>query len=321
MQQMDDEINLLDYWRVVWKRKVLIVLIGFITVTATAFHTLSIKDIYQSTAVITPISSKEGGGGGLSALAQSFGGLPGISLPGSSSASEIVNLLKSNILREKVIERYNLLPVLFYEKWDDEKKDWKKGEKSGFTLNPLVLIQKVVAAVKPKTQNPKPKTQDDGIPTIWDGLRTLNGIVKVNNNAKDSTITISVEFYDPEAAEKMVEYFLATLTDHMSGEAKRVARTNRKYIEEQLWATTDPLIKQKLYNLIAQQIETSMMSEVKENFAFKVIDPPKVPDKRIKPKRTHIVMRNLIVSLFAGVLLVFFLEYIEKVRSQGGKDV
>lgn len=321
IQQFDDEINLLDYWRVVWKRKVLIILIAFITVTATAFYTLSIKDIYQSTAVITPISSKDGGGGGLSALAQSFGGLPGISLPSSSSASEIVNLLNSNILREKVIERYNLLPVLFYEKWDDEKKDWKKGEKSGFTLNPLVLIQKVVAAVKPKTQNPKPKTQDDGIPTIWDGLRTLNGIVKVNNNAKDSTITISVEFYDPEAAEKMVEYFLATLTDHMSGEAKRVARTNRKYLEEQLWATTDPLIKQKIYNLIAQQIETSMMSEVKENFAFKVIDPPKVPDEKIRPKRAQMVRISFVAGLFAAVFLAFFLEYIKKVRGQGGKDV
>ncbi|MEK7850353.1 MAG: Wzz/FepE/Etk N-terminal domain-containing protein, partial [Deltaproteobacteria bacterium] len=323
VHQLDDEINLLDYWRVVWKRKVLIILTGFITVISTIIYTLTLTDIYQSTAIITPISSKEGGGGGLSVLAQQFGGLPGISLPGSSSASEIVNLLKSNILREKVIERYNLLPVLFYEKWDDEKKDWKKGDKSGFTLNPLVLIQKVVIAVKPKTQNPKLKIQDqnNGIPTVWDGLRMFNGIVKISNNAKDSAITISVEFHDPEMAEKMVEYFLATLTDHMSGEAKRVARTNRKYLEEQLWATTDPLIKQKIYNLIAQQIETSMMSEVKENFAFKVIDPPKAPDKKIKPKRAQMVMISFVTALFAAVFMAFFLEYIEKMRDQGGKDV
>lgn len=317
IQQFDDEINLLDYWRVVWKRKVVIILIVFITVTATAFYALSIKDIYQSTAVITSISSKEGGGGGLSALAQQFGGLPGISLPGSSSASEIVNLLKSNILREKVIERYNLLPILFYGKWDDEKKDWKKEGKGGLSL----VIQKVVAAIKPKAQNPKSKTQDGEIPVVWDGLRMLNKIVKVSDNKKDNTISISVELHDPEAAAKMVEYFLATLTDHMSGEAKRVARTNRKYLEEQLWATTDPLIKQKIYNLIAQQIETSMMSEVKENFAFKVIDPPKAPDKRIKPKRSQLVMISFIAALFAAVFLAFFLEYIEKVRGSGGRDV
>ena len=319
IEPMDDEINLLDLWRVIWKWKILISLLVLTSVFSTALYSLYMKDIYSSTVVITPISSKEGGGGGLSSLAQQFGGLPGISLPGSSSSSEIVNLLKSNILREKVIERYNLLPVLFYEKWDEGKKDWKKGEKSGFSLNPYMSIQKVVAAIKPKTQNAKPKTQDqnDGNPTVWDGLRMLHVMVKMNNNAKDNTITVSVDFHDPETAARMVEYFLTTLTDHMSGEAKRVASTNRRYLEEQLEATADPLIRQKIYNLIAQQIETSMMSEVKENFAFKVIDPPKVPDKKIRPRRRLMVMLSLVASLFAGILVAFFLESIDKVRRQG----
>mgnify|MGYP001582039364 CR=1 FL=1 len=321
IQQFDDEINLLDYWRVIWKRKVMITLVVVIIVLATTTLSIFMTNIYQSTAIITPISSKEGSGGSLSsALAQQFGGLPGISLPGSSSASEIVNLLKSNILREKIIDRYNLLPVLFYEKWDDEKKDWKKEGKS-FSLNPSVLVQKVLKTIGPEIRNPNPKAQDDGIPAVWDGLRTLNKIVKVADNKKDNTISISVEFSDPEMAAKMVEYFLVTLTDHMSGEAKRVARTNRKYLEEQLWATADPLIKQKIYNLIAQQIETSMMSEVKENFAFKVIDPPKAPDKKIKPKRAQMVVISFITALFAAVFMAFFLEYIEKMRDQGGKDV
>src|SRR3972149_6668447 len=323
IEPIEDEINLLDLWRVICKRKILISLMVLTSVFGTGLYSLYMKDIYSSKAVITPISSKEGGGGGLSALAQQFGGLPGISLPGSSSSSEIVNLLKSNILREKLIKRYNLLPVLFYEKWDEGKKDWKKGEKSGFSLNPFIYIQKVVAAVKPKTQNSKLKTQDqnDGNPTVWDGLRMLNGMVKVNNNAKDNTITVSVDFHDPETAARMVEYFLAALTDHMSGEAKRVASTNRKYLEEQLGATADPLLRQKIYNLIAQQIETSMMSEVKENFAFKVIDPPKVPDKKIKPKRSQMVMISFVTSLFAGIFIAFFIEYIAKMKEKGGIDV
>lgn len=290
IQQFDDEINLLDYVRVIWKRKFLIIVLVFITVLTTSVMSLFMKNIYQSTAIITPISSKEvGGGGGLSALALQFGGLPGISLPGSSSVSEIVNLLNSNILREKLIEKYNLMPVLFYEKLDGGKKDWKKGESDA--------------------------------PTVWNGLRMLKGIVKVNNNTRDNTIIISVEFHEPEMTAKMAEYFLAALTDHMSSEAKRVAMTNRKYLEEQLGKTADPLIRQKIYNLIATQIETAMMSEVKENFAFKVIDPPRAPDKRIKPKRSQMVMISFMVSLFAGVFLAFFLEYIEKMKSKGGMDV
>ena len=72
-------------------------------------------NIYQAKAVIMPVTAKDSGAGssGLTVLAQQFGGLPGISMPGSASASEIVSLLKSNILRERIIRQYNLMPVLF----------------------------------------------------------------------------------------------------------------------------------------------------------------------------------------------------------------
>lgn len=318
IEPIEDEINLLDLWRVIWKRKILISLLVVTSVFGTGLYSLHMKDIYSSTVVITPINSKEGGGG-LSALAQQFGGLPGISLPGSSSSSEIVNLLKSNILRERVIKSYNLLPILFPERWDEEKGAWKKEEKSGLNLNPSILIQKAVAAIKPKIQNPKTKTQDQngGSPTTWDGLRSLNGIVKVNNNAKDNTISVSIEYYDPEMAAKMVDYILTALNDHMRGESKRVAQANRKFLEEQLGMTADPLIRQKIYSLIASQIETAMMSELKENFAFKVIDPPRVSDVKIKPNRSQMFMLSFVAALFAGVFVAFFLEYINKVRSQG----
>ncbi len=114
----------------------------------------------------------------------------------------------------------------------------------------------------------------------------------------------------------MVEYILTALTDHMSSEARRVATINRQYLEEQLVKTADPLIKQKIYNLIAQQLETSMMAEVKENFAFKVIDPPKVPDKKIRPKIILMALLSFVASIFMGVFLAFFMEYIEKAKSK-----
>ncbi|MBI5683297.1 MAG: hypothetical protein HZC45_09110, partial [Deltaproteobacteria bacterium] len=214
----EDEINLLDYLMVIWKRKVLIILLTFLTVLFTAGYSLRLPEIYQSNAVITPIGDKGSGGGGLSLLAQ-FGGIPGIAIPGSSSAAEIVNLMKSNILREKVIERYELLPILFYESWNKEKKQWNKDGNSSYGLNPLSLLQKASSNIKPRSQVSNPKSQDNGSPTVWDGLRMLNGIVKVNTNIKDNTITVSAEYYDLEMATNIVNYFLAALIDHMSGEA------------------------------------------------------------------------------------------------------
>jgi len=151
---------------------------------------------------------------------------------------------------------------------------------------------------------------------MWDALRLLDEIIDVTFNMKDNTITITVDFPDPEQAKYIADCLLTTLTEHMSSEAKRVAQTNRKYLEEQLSTTADPLIKQKTYNLIAQQIETAMMAEVKENFAFKVIDPPKAPDKKSKPKRAMMVIVAFITSLFLGIFIAFFLNYLETVKER-----
>ncbi|MCX5847790.1 MAG: Wzz/FepE/Etk N-terminal domain-containing protein [Deltaproteobacteria bacterium] len=312
----EDEINLLDYWRVIRKRQKIIIRVIIATVLATVVISLFMTNIYQAKAVITPVMPKEGArGGSLSALAQQFGGiggLAGIALPGGTTASEIVALLESNILREKVIERYNLMPVLFYEDWDAEKKDWKRG---GIKLNPLYYMKKLTGMLLPEAKGVKKK--DDDIPDIWDGIRMLDDdIVNVKNNIKDNTITITADFHDAETTAKIVEYFLVTLTDHMSSEAKRVATINKQYLEGELGKTADPLLRQKIYELIAQQLETSMTAEVKENFAFKVIDPPKAPDKKIKPKRALMVIVSFILSVFIGVFLAFFMEYLEKVKSQ-----
>lgn len=301
-----DEIDLFELWQVIWRWRRMILYLCLAAVFVTAAASLFMTNIYEAKAVIVPVSPKEGGGGSsaLAALAgQLGGGLPGIAIPGTATATEIVALLKSNILRERMIKRYNLMPVLFYKQWDAQKKTWKKG---GISLNPLSYLSRALSSFQP--QPPGLKKKDPDIPDIWDALRLLDKTIKVNYQMRDNTITVAVEFHDPEQAKMLVEYLLTTLTDHMSSEAKRVAETNRKYLEEQLAKTTDPLIKQKTYNLIAQQIETAMMAEVKENFAFKVIDPPLTPDKKIKPKRTMMVMIAFICALFIGLFLAFVLE-------------
>ncbi|HOD97928.1 MAG TPA: Wzz/FepE/Etk N-terminal domain-containing protein [Syntrophales bacterium] len=310
----EDEINLLDLGRVIWKRRRLIGYIAAAMVFLTVVVSLLMTNIYQSEAVIMPVAGKEvGAGGGAAALlAAQFGGLAGIATPGSTSTQEIVSLLKSNVLREKVIEQHKLLPVLFEEEWDAEKKRWK-AEGGGFriNLNPISWVSSLLALVRPPPP-PSIAKKKPGIPDVWDGIRALDEMVTVKHDVKQGSITITGQFPDPELAARVVENFLTTLTDHMSAEARRVALTNQKYLEGQLSATTDPFIKQKIYNLIAQQVETSMMAEVKENFAFKILDPPRVPDQKFKPKRAQMVMLSFVVALFIGIFMAFFLEFLEK---------
>ncbi|MBI1911097.1 MAG: hypothetical protein HYS21_03770 [Deltaproteobacteria bacterium] len=306
------EINLADYWKVVWKRKILIMLVSVFVSLGTVVYSLRIEDVYQSSAVITPANRKMDGNSGFSTFAQQLGGFSGISLPASASISELLNLLKSNVLRERAIKRNDLLPLFFPERWDQEKKEWKKANE-GAGRSTSYFIGSAFAMIKPHNGKKVQAAAGQG-PTTWDGLRKLNSILIISNDIKDNTITITARHEDPEVAARIVDCMLATLMEHMSSESKRIAGVNKNYLENQLGRTVDPIIRQKIYNLIAQQIETSMMAEMKESFAFTIIDPPISADRKIFPNRKKIVTIGFVSSLFSGVFLAFMLEFRSKSR-------
>jgi uncharacterized protein involved in exopolysaccharide biosynthesis len=270
-EENNDEINLLDYINVLKKHRRLILIIVAISVFITALTSFLLPEIYEARAIIMPTAQRNEQRG-LNTIAMQFG----ISTPSTSNVSEIVSLLRSNILMERVIKRHKLIPIFF-------KKDLKETSNNDKT---------------------------------WKGIRYLKSIFDVKHNQREGIIELSAEFKDPRIAADIINYILTELTDYMSSEAKRVAETNKKYLESLLDRNSDPLIREKIYSLIAQQIETSMMAEVKENFAFKIIDPPRAPDKKIKPKRRMNVMLSFVVSLFAGVFIAFFKEYIENIKNK-----
>lgn len=70
----------------------------------------------------------------------------------------------------------------------------------------------------------------------------------------------------------------------------------------------------KMNSLLAQQYEIAKIDEAKENLEFQVIDFAYVPEKKIKPKKRQIVMISFVSSVFLALVLVFLLEYINKVR-------
>jgi uncharacterized protein involved in exopolysaccharide biosynthesis len=311
-RMQETELDLPEYCRALWKRKKLIIGLVVITAFSTTVASLFSTDIYEATAVITTASDQDPSGSSALQMLSSSGlggiaGMAGISLPGGQGLNELEQFLKSNVVREKVIVKYNLLPVLLYKQWDEEKKEWKQ---PGWFERTMKAVSRVIAPKNKKTNT----RAGDGNPTLWDGLRSLQkGIVTIKTNKKENTLTIAVDYHDPEIAASMVNNFLETLQDHLSDEKKRNANENRKYLEVQLVKAADPVTRQKIYALLSKQVETALMAEVKGNI-FKIIDPPRVPDRKIKPKRAQLVVLSAFLAAFIGVLIAFFLEYLEKVR-------
>lgn len=67
-------------------------------------------------------------------------------------------------------------------------------------------------------------------------------------------------------------------------------------------------VKQKVYELLTQQLELAKVEEAKEALSFQVIDPAIPPDRPSGPRRTFTLLVGAIASLLAGVLIALMLR-------------
>lgn len=224
-----EPINLLDLLQAILKHQKFVIWFVLITVAITAGVLLVLPDQYTAAAVITPVDQSQkaaGATGTLTGIASQFG----LSIGSPSGATEIVAQLTSNVVREAVIRKHNLIPVFV----------------SAWRLRNLFTG-------KEKTDNQK----------IWLALRYMDDQFTVNFRDKDNMIDVSIELRDPGLAVNVVNWMLTEVNDRMSAEAIRVAEKNKKYLDSIIDNTADPLIKVNIYNMIAQQIQTAMSAEAK----------------------------------------------------------
>lgn len=155
MDQPEEEINLLDYWRVIWKRRWMIGGVWLSAVLAALVVSLLLPKVYRSTATLLPsLDSKDGAG--LGALLSAAGGAAGaaqtlgISLPGAPATPTdvFVAMLKSRIMADDVIKQFDLMRLYEAKTMDDARKALEDDTTIKVSKEKVITI--VVEAKDPK---------------------------------------------------------------------------------------------------------------------------------------------------------------------------
>ena len=129
-------------------------------------------------------------------------------------------------------------------------------------------------------------------------------IRKVSFNAQTNLLTISVNFRDPVIAAKIANGSIDSLNRHMKSKTIDESDRNIAYLEKELKETNQVDLRQVLYSMIAQQVQSKMIANVTEETAFKVIDPALPPSKRVSPKRTQMTIFGSIIGFFLSCFFV-----------------
>ena len=268
----EEEINILELFRILKKRRRIFLLICLPAVTISIIASLLMTKIYRANAVISYTS--QDGSQKFDALSGLSNLLPSMDISMGNNPGEIIKLLESRSLAEEVIKKRKLLPVFF-----DKKKT------SFFFF-----------------QSPEP--------TMWDGIRFINNNLDIEYDKATATLEISFDFKDPEIAVDVVNEYIESLNGRLKADTVSRAQNVKKSLERHLENVEDVFLREKIYKMIVSQIEDIALSESNKYLNLKVLDPPKVPDKKIKPKRKLIVGITFLASILLSIFIILFLEYL-----------
>ncbi|ENM6363154.1 LPS O-antigen length regulator [Vibrio alginolyticus] len=302
-QSIDDEIDLRELFKALWKGKWIIIATTFVFAIASVLYALSLPNIYKSDALLAPAESSNGGS--LSKMAGQLGGLAalaGVNLGGgeSSQTDLAVQVMKSRQFVEAFINKHDLLvPLMAAKDWD-------------LANNKLILDEELY-----NSNTGEWLREPDGLrgatPTAQEAFEVFNKeVLSVTQDKESGLYTVSVKSYSPYLAQQWVNWLIEDINKVMRERTIAETSQNLAYLNSQLQKTSVAEMQSTFYKLIEDQTKSLMLAEVQNEFIFKIIDPAIVPEIKDGPKRALICVLGTLLGGMFGLFIVAITYFFRK---------
>ncbi len=304
-QSRDDEIDLRELFKALWRGKWIIIVTTFIFAIGSVIYALSLPNIYKADTLLAP--SESSNGGGLAKMAGQLGGLAalaGVNL-NSADASQVdlaVQVMKSRQFINRFIRTHNLLvPLMAAKDWDS------KNDK-------LILDQEIYNKEEDKWLR-EPQGLREAKPTQQEAYEVfIKQHLQVSQDKETGLYTISVKHYSPFIAKQWVMLLVEDINKVMRERTISETSKNLLYLNTQLEKTSLTDMQSTFYKLIEEQTKSLMLAEVQEEFVFKVVDPAVTPELKYAPKRAFICLLGTLFGGFIGVVISLLRYFLSKYR-------
>jgi len=289
----DDYIDLAGLWRIVWSEKIRIVLLTLPFAVMAVVGSLLLPNIYRAQAVLAPVAEQQPRG--LSSLlgrVAPLGGLAGLELNAIAidKTTLAIEVLQSRQFLTDFVRRHELLVPLFAaDKWDANGKRW--------IIDPSiydVAKQKWIRKVSP------PRTTQ---PSDWEVFKEFSEMVSVEQDVDTRLVRLAVESRSPIAAKEWVDLLVRDINERMRSQDLSESRQSVQFLERRFQETQLTEMRLTLSELLEQQLRTIMLAEARQEYAFRTVDPPVVPEEKSRPARSIICIA---VTLFGGLCVTVF---------------
>jgi uncharacterized protein involved in exopolysaccharide biosynthesis len=261
-----------EIWDEFLRLKLIVLAIFVVFIAGGAVYAFLAQPLYRISASLIPAenaSSLLGGKatGTLGALAS----LAGADLGGGGNQTvEALAVMRSRRFTIDFIKENSLMPRLFPEQWDAANNEWK---------------------------GPK-----EDVPTYARAYAYFDRKVrKLSEDKKTGIVTLSIDWFDRAEAVSWAEDLIRRVNEEMRARTIAESTASLERLEQQASRTAVVAIQLSLAQLIEAEIRRKTLATVRQDFVFRVVDPPSMPDRGdiLYPKKPFLI----VVCLGAASLL------------------
>lgn len=299
LNDLDSEINLQELLHVLLRAKwIIIAFTTFISIIG-LIYSLTLSNIYKSTALLAPINSSSGITGALGSYS-ALAGLAGVNLPSGddqgNSTKAIQKISSLSFFENNILTNISLPDLMAVKSWDPKS-------------NTLIFDNDIYDASSNTWVRDYSYPQQQ-IPSAQESYLVFKkNHLNLIEDKKSGFIKISIKHQSPYIAKEWTELVVNEVNNFYRQKDKLESEKAANYLNQQISLTGLSEIKEVLAQLLQEETKKLALIEANQYYVFDYIDPPAAMERKSEPNRLLICILSLILGGVLSVISVLVRHY------------
>lgn len=271
---LDQEVDIIEYLHAVLAAKYRITIAALLVAAATFGASNLIPDRFTASALVAlnitekPGNVAEGNYRGSDVIGLIEYDLLIDSAP-DNEADRTLARLRSFDFRKSVIDKHNLLPILFESKWDEQSGSWS----------------------------------EDFQPDIRVAVATLGEWIEISKSPETGLVQIAGTTTRPKLSADLVDIYAGEFNDFIRKRQLAEINQRRSYLNNRLSEVSNLELQKSIYRLLETQIAQESLISARQNYPLEIIQPATIPLYKSSPARKLWTILAFIGAIIFGITI------------------
>jgi hypothetical protein len=147
------------------------------------------------------------------------------------------------------------------------------------------------------------------IPSNLESAEEFSELFIVSEDKTNGMVKLSIQHYSPDLSKEWLEKIVYRINENMRLLDAQESENAITFLNNELEKSNNTEIRSMLFSLIEEQTKTLMLTKIKRDYAFSIVDPAIVPEVKFKPQRS-------IILIMVGAVSMIFLVGFSIIRLQ-----